>query len=387
MKDERRTSSKIEEKLDVLLDICFLEMGEHMDRNFFLENCISDKLYQEIVRTTNDSVLKTQEYCSNKTFLITGANGFIAYYLVLTILNSNDMLHRNNRVVLLVRSKEKAQNRYGKILDRDDVSLLIQDVCVPLPDMGRVDYVIHAASAADAQHFDADPIGVFNSNVIGTENIIQFVNQNACESAVYISSFTIYGQGTDKLKLIDESFCGAEPWNNNRACYSYGKRSAEFLCMAAARKQGSPVKIVRPGFVYGASHINDTRVYSEIIRCVAENRPIVLQSAGLLYRSMIYVTDLVTAILAVLLNGKNGEPYNVANEHVSIRQFAEAAVQSAASKDVYIRYANEKDAAMEIPTEVFGAMAIEKIGAECGWMPHINLLDGISASAGIILEM
>lgn len=362
-------------------------MGDHMDRIFFLENCISDKLYQEIVRTTNDSVLKTQEYCSNKTFLITGANGFIAYYLVLTILNSNDILHRNNRVVLLVRSKEKAQNRYGKILDRDDVSLLIQDVCTPLPDMGKVDYVIHAASAADAQHFDADPIGVFNSNVIGTENMIQFVNQNACESAVYISSFTIYGQGTDQLKCIDESFCGAEPWNNDRACYSYGKRSAEFLCMAAARKQGSPVKIVRPGFVYGASHINDTRVYSEIIRCVAENRPIVLQSAGLLYRSMIYVTDLVTAILAVLLNGRNGEPYNVANEHVSIRQFAEAAVQSAASKDVYIQYANAKDATVDIPAEAFGAMSIDKIGTECGWMPHISLLDGISASAGIILEM
>lgn len=358
-----------------------------MNSSYMLKECLPNRLYQEINRTTLASVLKKQDQCRNKTILITGANGFIAYYLVLTILNANDTLNLNNRVILLVRSREKTQKRYGVILERNDVSLLIQDVCVTLPEIGNVDYVIHAASAADAQHFDDDPIGVFNSNVIGTENIIQFVNQNACQSAVYISSFTIYGQGTDNHKFIDESYCGAEPWNNNRACYSYGKRSAEFLCMAAARKQGSPVKIVRPGFVYGASHINDTRVYSEIIRCVAENRPIVLQSAGLLYRSMIYVTDLVTAILAVLLNGRNGEPYNVANEHVSIRQFAEAAVQSAASKDVYIQYANAKDATVAIPAETFGAMSIDKIGAECGWMPHIRLLDGISYAAEVFSDM
>lgn len=358
-----------------------------MNSSYMLKECLPNRLYQEINRTTLASVLKKQDQCRNKTILITGANGFIAYYLVLTILNANDTLNLNNRVILLVRSREKTQKRYGVILERNDVSLLIQDVCVTLPEIGNVDYVIHAASAADAQHFDDDPIGVFNSNVIGTENIIQFVNQNACQSAVYISSFTIYGQGTDNQKFIDESYCGAEPWNNNRACYSYGKRSAEFLCMAAARKQECPIKIVRPGFVYGASHLTDTRVYSEIIRCVAENRPIVLQSAGLLYRSMIYVTDLVTAILAVLLNGRNGEPYNVANEHVSIRQFAEAAVQSAASKDVYIQYANAKDATVDIPAEAFGAMSIVKIGAECGWMPHTSLLDGISYAAEVFSDM
>lgn len=358
-----------------------------MDDKLALKDILSDSLYKEIVRTTNNSIFRTQEQCSNKTFLITGANGFIAYYLVLTILNSNDMLHRNNRIILLVRSREKAQKRYGNILGRKDVSLLVQDVCTPLPDMGKVDYLIHAASAADAQHFDEDPIGVFNSNVIGTENIIKFVNQYVCESVVYISSFTIYGQGTDKVKYIDESFCGVEPWNNNRACYSYGKRSAEFLCMAAAKKYGSPIKIVRPGFVYGASHTSDTRVYSEITRCVAEKHPITLQSAGLLYRSMVYVTDLVTAILAVLLNGKNGEPYNVAYEHVSIRKFAETAVEVATSEDVCIKYVNEKDAAADIPTELWGAMSIEKIRRECGWTPCVDLSDGISSAAGILSDM
>jgi len=358
-----------------------------MNNHVKLIEVLGSSTYHEISGTADASVLKTSQQLRNKTILITGANGFIAYYLVLTILNANDMFNCGNKVILLARSEERLRKRYGQLLDREDVIILIQDVCTPLTCSDKVDYVIHAASSADAQHFDADPIGVFNSNVIGTENIIEFVDRNACESAVYISSFTIYGQGTDKVKFIDESFCGPEPWNNNRACYAYGKRSAEFLCMAAARKNGTPLKIVRPGFVYGASSKNDTRVYAEIIRCVAENCPVTLQSAGLVYRSMIYVTDLVTAILAVLVNGRNGEAYNVANEHVSIRQFAESAVAAAGKESVALIFRNPADADVTPPDEVMGAMSIEKIAAECGWSPSVLLADGILASAEIYKEL
>lgn len=354
-----------------------------MEEKERLNKLIPERLYSEINRTTLNSILRTNDSVSNKTFLITGANGFIAYYLVLTILNANDLFDRHNHVVLLVRNEQKTIDRYGNILKRNDVSLLVQDVCHPFPSMDQVDYVIHAASAADAQHFNDDPIGVFNSNVIGTENVIQFINQNKCEAAVYVSSFTVYGQGTNNIKTVDESFCGADPWNNNGACYSYGKRSAEFLCMASARKYGTPIKIVRPGFVYGASHKNDVRVYSEIIRCAAEKQKIVLQSAGLLYRSMVYVTDVATAILAVLLNGKNGEAYNIANEHVSIRQFAETAVQVAASSEVELVFTHEEDAKVEVPEEIMGVMSIKKIAAECGWVPSMSLADGISSAIGI----
>lgn len=358
-----------------------------MVENTSIKEMISENLFQEIERTTLCSVLQKTERMREKCFLITGANGFIAYYLVLTILNANDKFQNNNHLILLARSQEKALKRFGQILDREDVTLLLQDVCTPLPQLEQVDYVIHAASAADAQHFNADPIGVFNSNVIGTENILQFVNKNKCESAVYVSSFTVYGRGTDKEKLIEESFCGADPWNYDGACYSYGKRSAEFLCMTFARKYGTPIKIVRPGFVYGASHKDDNRVYAEIIRCAAKKYDITLQSAGLLYRSMVYVTDVVTAILAVLLEGRNGEAYNIANEHTSIRQFAEVAVKVAACEQVKLKFINEADAKVNIPEDVFGAMSIQKIREECKWSPNVSLHDGIASAVAIFSEL
>ena len=358
-----------------------------IDNQTRLQKLLSDNLYNDIIRTTNESIFSIPQKCENKRFLITGANGFIAYYLVLTILNANDMFYSNNHVVLLVRNQEKAYKRYGDILKRKDVTLAIQDVCTSLLNIGKVDYVIHAASSADAYHFEMNPIDVFNANVLGTENVIEFINATDCKSAVYISSFAVYGQGTEEISKVNEEFCGKELWNTNKACYSYGKRSAEFICMAAARQYACPIKIVRPGFVNGASSKNDMRVYAEIIRCVANNVPILLRSSGLAYRSMIYVTDLVTAILSVLLNGKNGEPYNVANEHVSIRKFAETAVSVAASKDVWLEFQNEQDKNVNIPDVLLGAMSTEKIYRECGWKAQVKLNAGIQTAVRIFRDI
>lgn len=331
------------------------------------------------------TVVEKDYFCKNtrKSFLITGGSGFIAYYMVLALLCLNDEKNCGNHITILVRNEEKAKKKYGALLERDDFGLLVQDVCKPMHDIDMVfDYIIHAASAASAQQFDADPIGVFNSNVIGTEHLIDFIRRSPCKSMVYVSSFTVYGNGTGELKEIPETYCGADDWSTNRSCYSLGKRSAEFLCMAAYRKYQCPIRIVRPGFVYGASTPDDSRVYAQIIRNVAENQPITLQSAGLLFRSMVYVTDVVRGVFHVLFCGKDGEAYNVANEFASIRGFAERAVAAANSKDVRLEFVNQEDAEKEVPTIPGGAMSIKKL-CESGWKPEVPLELGIGMAAQI----
>lgn len=333
-------------------------------------------------------VIQDIEQLKNKdsSFLITGGNGFVAYYLTLALLISNDCFHTHSRVTLLVRNMEHAKQRYGSLLEREDLSIIVQDVCDPI-DLDRgFDFIIHAASSADAKHFEEDPINVFNSNVIGTENVINLTRKYPCQSAIFISSFTVYGNNTDSQPYIDENFCGPEPWDLSRSCYVYGKRSAEFLCMIAARKYKVPIKIIRPGFVYGASSKEDSRVYAQIIRSVAEKSPIVLRSSGYINRSMIYVTDLVAGIFQALFSGKNGEAYNVSNEHISIRQFAEYAVQVADSPAVQLVFEKVSDKEQVAPLSVFGAMDSTKLQLECGWKPRIAIRDGIRMSANILCK-
>ena len=343
---------------------------------------VCKSLYEDLLNIAKIPNLTEQKH---KSFLITGGNGFIVSYLVLALLCLNDEYHNDNTITILVRSKEKAVQKYGALVDRNDLKIMVQDVCTSIASDHGFDYIVHAASAASAKMFDDDPIGVFNSNVLGTENLISFIREKPCKSMVYISSFTVYGNETEKVESLDESFRGAEDWNSNRAAYSYGKRSAEFLCTAAWRKYNCPIRIVRPGFVYGTSTPDDSRVYSEIIRNVAEEHPIVLKSAGYVFRSMVYVTDVVRGIISCLLNGDDGEAYNIANEFVSIRQFAAIAAEKAQSNKVMLTFENEADKLASSPQKTGGAMAVNKL-MKCGWKPEVSLDKGIVMAAEIYAE-
>ena len=345
-----------------------------------VKECVCDDLYRELKSVAEETYLKD---AADSSFLITGGSGFIAYYIVTALLLLNDEQDRRNKITIMVRNEKKAAEKYGELLKRDDISVMVHDVREPLDaEKQSFDYIIHAAGAAVASKFEEDPIGVFGSNVLGSSNLIDFIRKNGCRSMVYMSSFTVYGNMTEDAAVIDEDYTGADDWRTNRCSYSLGKRSSEFMCMAAARKFGCPIKIVRPGFVYGASSPEDTRVYSEIIRNVAEGKPIVLRSAGLLFRSMIYVTDVVRGIFAALLRGTDGEAYNIANEFVSIKEFAQIASECSPSDEVRVIFANPEDAEKRAEHTPVGQMSVERLRA-CGWKPMVSIENGIKTAAKI----
>lgn len=345
-----------------------------------MKNYVCRALYSDLKQIADSRPLCETK---GKSFLITGGSGFIAYYIVMSLLLLNDEKDASNSITIMVRNEEKARAKYGALLDRKDFHVMVQDVCNPISaDTQKFDYVIHAASGASTQQFEADPIGVFNSNVIGLENIIHMIRQKPCESLVFVSSFTVYGTGTNTVAAVTEKFRSVDDWTSKSACYSFGKKSGELLCVAAVRKYGCPIRIVRPGFVYGGSDPFDTRVYAEIIRDVAEHKPIYMQSAGLLFRSMVYVTDVVRGIFTALFSGIDGEAYNIANEFISIRGFAEAAVKAAQNDKVTLNFKNEADANAPVPSAIGGAMSTEKLQG-CGWQPAVPLIDGIRMAAEI----
>lgn len=312
----------------------------------------------------------------NNVIMVTGATGFIAYYIVLSLLLYNDKDHANNKIVLLYRNHDKAINKYGELLKRKDVVLLHQDVCDKIDFPYQVDYIIHAAGNADAASFERNPIGICKANIIGTDNIFQYAVEKGCCSCVYLSSYTVYGKAseTDEILTEDQS-SGEVDWASYKLCYPVAKRSGEMLCQCYQHEKNLPVKIVRPGFVYGPIEESDNRVYADIIRMAARNQNVILRSSGYIYRPLCYVTDLVRGIFSVLTEGIDGHAYNVAAEYVSVREYAEMVVSL--SKDVDLVFEKESDAFCLPPSRVYGKMSTQKITEECHWKPKINLADGI----------
>ena len=164
------------------------------------------ELVSELVYTDVESVTDRDlpwEELNKKTVLVTGANGFISYYVVLALLMRNDRYQAGTKVVGLVRSRENAEKKYGEILDREDISLQVQDVC-ELTDCGRVDYIIHAASPASPLIMKDNPVETIGANVLGTYYTLELAKEKNAEGYMFISSREIYGQPSENQEFFGE---------------------------------------------------------------------------------------------------------------------------------------------------------------------------------------
>ena len=96
------------------------------------------------------------------------------------------------------------------------------------------------------------------------------------------------------------------------------------MCYSWFNQHGIPIKVVRPSHTYGPGFKeNDDRAFAQFVMCAVNNNDIVLKSNGSAKRSFVYIADATRAYLNILLNGKNGEAYNVANNReISIKELA-----------------------------------------------------------------
>ena len=324
-----------------------------------------------------------------KTLLLTGAGGFIGYYMTCGILLRNDLYGDNIKVLALERFGDFAKKKFGKLLDRDDVELIVQDITEPIK-AERADFVIHAASQASAIEFERDPVGTISANLSGTENALNFAKDSNSEASLIVSSLKVYGTLYTGKPYIEEDDNGYVDFTSYKSCYAIGKRAAETLAASYSKQYGMNIRIVRPSYIFGASRLDDDRVWAQFIANIVRGQDILLKSNGATNRSFCYVTDTVTAMLHVLLDGENCVPYNISNEksNTTIRGFAQAACEVFPERSMKLAFANPEDEVMPEPSpldptpEIMDNKRIRSIG----WEPKIDLKEGIRRAVAILEE-
>ena len=324
-----------------------------------------------------------------KTLLLTGAGGFIGYYMTCGILLRNDLYGDNIKVLALERFGDFAKKKFGKLLDRDDVELIVQDITEPIK-AERADFVIHAASQASAIEFERDPVGTISANLSGTENALNFAKDSESEASLIVSSLKVYGTLYTGKPYIEEDDNGYVDFTSYKSCYAIGKRAAETLAASYSKQYGMNIRIVRPSYIFGASRLDDDRVWAQFIANIVRGQDILLKSNGATNRSFCYVTDTVTAMLHVLLDGENCVPYNISNEksNTTIRGFAQAACEVFPERNMKLAFANPEDEIMPEPSpndptpEIMDNKRIRSIG----WEPKVDLKEGIRRAVAILEE-
>ncbi len=227
-----------------------------------------------------------------KKVLVTGATGFLGKYLI------EDLLNNDYEVV----AQGRKENVLNNIKEKYNVEILkcsldeIKDVEL------NVDYVIHAAALSTVWGKWED---FYNSNVVGTENVINFCKKNNVERLVYVSSPSVYSAKHDRLNIKEEDF----DKNNKLNFYIKSKIIAENLINNIEDDKLEKV-IIRPRGLFG---IGDTSI---IPRLINANRKIgiPLFNDG---KNIVDITCVENVALALRLaiESKNavGNTYNITN--------------------------------------------------------------------------
>lgn len=260
----------------------------------------------------------------DKTFLITGTTGLIGSVMVKCLLQLN--LHRQLgiKIIAIVRNLDKAWKVFEDEFGQIDFRQLELSEITKGQINSTVDYVIHLASPTASKFFVEYPVETLRTAIEGTTAVLEYAKEVGVKGVVYASSLETYGSNhTDEW--LSEDFQGYVNPTEVRSSYNIGKRACECLCHSYAKEYNINVTIARMTQTFGAGvDYNDGRVFAQFARKAIEGQNIELHTTGQTCRMYCYTTDAVGAILYLLLKGKNGEAYNIANKesYISIHDMA-----------------------------------------------------------------
>ena len=326
------------------------------------------------------------EKLQDKTVLLSGASGMIGSFLIDVLMFRNKIFGMNCSIFALSRNTKKAEERFSAHSSNTLLQFLNSDINTALvfPDLGHVDYVFHFASNTHPVQYASDPIGTITTNIIGLINMLEFAKSHNAERFAFASSNEIYGENRGDTELFDELYCGYLDPNTLRGGYPESKRCGESLCQAYISQAGMDIVIPRFTRTYGPTmKMSDTKALSQFIKKGIDKENIVLKSAGTQVYSYQYVADSVSGFLTVLLCGKNGNAYNIADtsSDITLKELAEYIAEFSGTRVVF-----------EMPDKLEASGYSKATRArldgsklrQLGWIPKYDIYTGLKRTLAIL---
>lgn len=344
-----------------------------------------NELYREDIAYVAQLVLPWEKL-KDKSIMISGATGLIGSFLVDVLMYKNRVNKLNCRIYALGRNEKRAKERFAYCYSDELFYFIPYDINQPLNrnDLEIVDYILHLASNTHPMAYSTDPIGTIMTNIIGTQNMLEFAVTHQATRCAFASSNEIYGENRGDDEKFAEEYCGYINSNTLRAGYPESKRCGEALCQAYIRQKNLDIVIPRLTRSYGPTLLeSDTKALSQFLKRGIQGEDIVLKSQGTQYYSYTYVSDAVSGLLTVLLLGECGEAYNIADDasDVMLKNLAAIIAEYAGTKLVF-----------EIPDEIEAAGYSKATKARLestklqnlGWKARYDISTGIKRTMQIL---
>jgi nucleoside-diphosphate-sugar epimerase len=216
-----------------------------------------------------------------KTYLVTGANGFIGQAAC------RSLLHRGLRVIGGIRDEEKAPQ-----LPSGSEAIIISDrVQVSRKILEGVEGIIHLASRVHIMRDSAaDPLEEFRKvNVLWTAALAEAAAISGVKRFIFLSSIKVHGERSPHPFTEQDTPAPLDP-------YSISKLEAEEKLKEVGAATGMEIVVLRPPLVYGEGVRAN---FLSLLRLVEKGFPLPLSSIDN-QRSMIYRENLVDALCLCL---------------------------------------------------------------------------------------
>jgi len=227
-------------------------------------------------------------------FLVTGAAGFIGFHTAMRLLDRGDTVIGVDNVNSYYDPKLK-EARLAKLEGRNGFTfhrLNIADVTAmaDLFQAERPDKVIHLAAQAGVRYGQENPNAYIESNIVGTQNILEGCRHNGVQHLVLASSSSVYGANTAMPFSVHHNV------DHPLSLYAATKKANELTAHAYAHLYGLPVTALRFFTVYGPWGRPDMALFT-FTRKILAGEPIDVFNNGHHARDFTYIDDIVEGVL------------------------------------------------------------------------------------------
>lgn len=303
--------------------------------------------------------------------LITGGAGFIGSHLAERLLNDGDEVAilddlSTGRLenIQNFRRHPKLQFVKGDIRDSTLVQLLAS----------RCDVVFHLAAAVGVQLIADDPVRTIETNIAGTEVVLEAANKFG-RKILLASSSEIYGK-SEKVPFAEDDDFVLGGTGFSRWAYACSKAVDEFLGQAFQQQFGLSVVAARFFNTIGPRQTGRYgMVVPRFVQWALRNEPIQIYGTGRQTRCFCYVGDLVDGVTALMrCDEAAGRVFNIGSgEEITMEALADKiiAITGSTSRKEFVPYVVAygrpiEDMMRRVPNT-------DRIRQAIGWQPKTGL--------------
>ncbi len=303
--------------------------------------------------------------------LVTGAAGFIgsnfvhhwvAHHPTDHVVALDKLTYAGN-LANLAPVRERITFAHLDIGDRPGVEALLRE--------HRIDVIVNFAAESHNSLAVLDPRLFFQTNVMGTQNLLEAARTVGVARFHHISTCEVYGD----LALEEVGAFTEESPYRPRTPYNASKAAADHAVRAYHETFGLPVTITNCANNYGPYQFPEKVIPLFATRALA-GLPLPVYESSANRREWLHVADHCTAVEKVLLAGKTGQTYHVGSGvEASVAELAARVLDQLGLPHSLVETVPDRPG-----HDRRYLLDSAKLRSELGWAPTIGFGEGLAAT-------